>query len=79
MELGERDGEADARQHAVHDRGGDGERRPGHFSGVATVVLKRSMNIGIRVSSIRHTVWTLNPIFRLSRLSTVSSPMKSSV
>jgi hypothetical protein len=37
------------------------------------------MNIGTRVSSMRQPVCTRNAIFRLSRLSTASSPVKSSL
>ena len=44
-----------------------------------TVVLNRSMKSGTRASSTRHTVCTRNAIFRLSLLSTASSPVKSSV
>ncbi len=36
------------------------------------------MNSGTCASSTRHTVWTRNAIFRLSRLSTASSPEKFS-
>ena len=37
------------------------------------------MNNGMRLSSTRHTVWTANEIFRLSRLNTASSPTNVSV